>query len=256
MRRFIGILLVLALCATLGVGCAKKAPPAQEPTAVLKVGTEAAYAPFEFVDEATGDYKGFDIELITAISKALNRKAEIHNIAWDGLRPALVNGEIDCVISAMTITDERAQAVQFSDPYFTAGQVICAAEGTDIKGITDLVTKRVGVQANTTGHYAVEKIEGMPANKILKFETTPDAFQALMNGSVDAVVADIPVVLEFIKNNPTAKIVTVGGAFTVEYYGIAMNKENTELHKLINQGLAQVKASGEYQTIYDKYFGK
>ncbi|MCL6451966.1 MAG: basic amino acid ABC transporter substrate-binding protein [Acetobacteraceae bacterium] len=220
------------------------------------VGSEAAYAPFEFVDEKTGEYRGFDIDLINAIGKEMGVKVEIKNIAWDGLRPALLNKEIDCIISAMTITDERAQVVTFSDPYFTAGQVICARKGSTIKGVADLVNVKVGVQANTTGHYAVQKIEGMKDENISKFETTPDAFQALINGSVHAVVADIPVVLEFIKNNPTANVTTIGGAFTVEYYGIAMRKEDTELHAKINQALAKVKASGEYQAIYEKWFGK
>jgi len=250
-KRILIAAVAALLLATMG-GCT--APTGSGDT--LVVGTEAAYAPFEFVDETTGDYKGFDIDLVQAIGKEMGVTVQIRNIAWDGLIPALSNGEVDAIISAMTITDKRAETVTFSDPYFTAGQVICCQEGGQVTGPADLVDKAVGVQANTTGHYAVQAIEGMKDSDIKKFETTPDAMQALMNGSVDFVVADIPVVLEFIKNNPNANIVTSGGAFTVEYYGIAMRKDDTELHSRINKALAKVKAGGKYDEIYQKWFGK
>jgi len=246
------LLVIGAFAAALAAGCAGgTAAPGEK----LVVGTEAAYAPFEFVDEQTGDFKGFDIELIKAMGEEMDAELEIKNIAWDGLIPALKSGQVDMVISAMTITDKRAQAVTFSDPYFTAGQVIAARRGTDVKGPEDLPNVTIGVQANTTGQYAVEKIEGVKDENVKKYETSPDGLTALVNGSVDVVVMDMPVVLEFIKAHPDANITTIGTAFTVEYYGIAMRKDDTDLHKKVNEALAKVKASGKYDEIFDKYFG-
>ncbi|MCL6521035.1 MAG: basic amino acid ABC transporter substrate-binding protein [Firmicutes bacterium] len=218
----------------------------------LQVGTEAAYAPFESVDPATGKYVGFDMELIDAVAKAAGfAGAQIHNIKWDGLIPALNDHEVDAVISAMTITDDRAKSVTFSDPYFTAGQVIGVKQGSSIKTPDDLAGKKVGVQANTTGDYAAQKVKGAI---VVRYPQTPDAINALLNGDVEAVVIDAPVLYNFIKENPDRGVVAAGEPFTVEYYGIAMRKGDTELAAKINQALAKVKADGTYQKLYDKYF--
>jgi len=247
---FVAALMLVALGLS-AVGCSSQ--PAADEAETLVVATEAAYPPFEMIDEA-GNITGFDAELMTAVGEAAGFQVELRNMAWTGLIPALESEEADCVISAMTITDERAQAVTFSDPYFTAGQVIAVMEGTAIAGPADLVGHKVGVQANTTGDYAVQKIEGMNDTDIKRFPATPDAFNELLVGGCDAVVADLPVVAEFIKNNPDAGVVQVGSAFTVEYYGIAMRQSDTELHTKINHALAEVKANGTYDAIYDKYF--
>jgi len=221
------------------------------------VGTEAAYPPFEMINEQTQEFEGFDIELMRAIAEEAGFRVEFQNLAWDALVPALQAGQVDLIISAMTITDERAMNLQFSDPYFTAGQVILVrSDNDDIQGPQDLPGRVVGVQANTTGQYAVEKIEGVREDDILRFESTPDAFNALLTGTVEAVVADLPVVAEFIKNNPQAGVKQVGSNFTVEYYGIAMRHGEPDLLQAVNRGLAAVKAGGRYDEIYNKYFGE
>ncbi|MEW6525010.1 MAG: basic amino acid ABC transporter substrate-binding protein [Bacillota bacterium] len=260
-RGFIAFLLVFVV-GIAAVSCAKApetpapgpAPgPAPAPKPLLKVGTEAAYAPFEFVNEKTREIEGFDIDIIKAIAEAAGFRVEVKNIDWDGLIPALSLKEVDLVISAMTITDERALSVTFSDPYFTTGQVIMTRQGSTIKQPSDLSGKRVGVQANTTGDIAASRIEGAT---IKRFQTTPDAFNELRNQGVDAVVADEMVILEYLQANPGAQLVAVGKPFTIEYYGIAMRQTDNELHTQINRGLAQVKATGKYDEIYEKWFGK
>ncbi|MDI3316767.1 MAG: basic amino acid ABC transporter substrate-binding protein [Bacillota bacterium] len=253
---------LLASLVLAAAGCGGKAPAAGGnggSTAAnggnkpyLQVGSEVAYAPFESVDPTTGKFVGFDMELIDAIAKAAGYAgAQVHNIKWDGLIPALNNREVDAVISAMTITDERAQSVTFSDPYFTAGQVIGVKKGSPIKTPQDLAGKKVGVQADTTGDYAAQKVKG---TTIVRYPQTPDAINALLNGDVDAVVIDAPVLYNFIKENPNRGVVAAGQPFTVEYYGIAMRKDDTELVRKINQALAKLKADGTYQKLYDQYF--
>jgi len=183
-------------------------------------------------------------------------EVKIKHVDWDGLFPALESGDINCIISSMTITPEREEIVDFSEPYFEATQIIAVKEGSDIKGLEDLVGRPVGVQQNTTGHYAVEKIEGMDEKDIKKFPYTPDALINLTNGLVEAVVADAPVVFNYIKHNPDAGLTTVTDDFEKEYYGIAVKQGNEELLAKINEGLAKVKEDGTYDKIYKKYFGE
>lgn len=261
MKRISKYILIALLMLGLIVlaGCGGSKPSATTPTAdkpaekkVLKVGSEISYAPFEFKDEKANKDSGFDLELVTEVGKAAGYdEVKIENVAWDGLIPALNTGKIDVVISAMTITEERQKGALFSDKYFQATQYIAVKEGSPIKSAADLKGKKVAVQTNTTGQYTAEKLG---VKDIKKFDTTPDAFNALKIGAADAVIADSPVVLWFIKQNPDAKVVYIQGDFEKEYYGMAMKLGNDEVAKKINAGLKNVIESGKYNDIYKKYF--
>lgn len=272
MRKAVALLLALGLLLAVA-GCAQKAEqpapapatpqqPAAEPEKpVVKVGTEAAYPPFEWVDEKTGELKGFDMDLIRAMGEAGGFKPDIRNMAWDGLIPALLAGEIDMVVAGMTITDERALAVTFSDPYFQSGQVIMSHKDAGIKGPDDLAGKDVSVQVNTTGQYAMEKLnekltaEGKKPVNIKKFKATPDAINEVKIGGAVACVLDLPVAKEHMKANPGDPFV-ISDPINVEYLGMAMRKGDTDLHARINRALAAVKASGKYEELYNQYFGR
>jgi len=125
------------------------------------VASDMAYAPFESVNEA-GEPEGFDMDLIRAIAADQGFAVKLENTAWDGILPALIAGNCDMVISAMTITEERKQSVAFSDPYFEATQYIVVREGSEIKSLEDILTgKKIGVQIGTTGDLAItELVEG------------------------------------------------------------------------------------------------
>jgi len=120
----------------------------------------------------------------------------------------------------------------------------------------------VAVQINTTGQYAAEKLnqkfadEKKPQMTLKRLQNAADVFNELKAGGCDAIVSDLPVIQEYLKNNPQDKVVIPEPAFTVEYYGIAMRKADKDIHELINKGLAKIKASGKYDEIYAKYFGK
>lgn len=217
---------------------------------VLKVGTSADFPPFEYQDEKTGAYLGFDIDLIQAVGAAADMEVQIVNTAWDGLIPGLLTGNYDCIVSAMTITDERLKAVAFSDPYFSAGQVIVTrADDSSIQTVEDLEGKKISVQIGTTGDLAASDIKGAT---VKRFNLAPDAIQEVRNGSVPACIIDLAVAAEIAKEYDDIKF---GEPFTMEYYGIAMRKNNTDLIKKINRALASVKASGEYDKIYANWFG-
>lgn len=233
---------------------APAAAPTEAPAAAplkIKVGTNAEYRPFEFVDEG-GAVVGFDIDLMNAIAKAAGFEAEFVNTRWDGIFVALAQGEFDAVQSAATITDERKQTVNFSDPYFLAGQGLAVKHGSPIAGIADVEGKRVGVQLGTTGDIWLS--ENTTA-EVVRFDEITLAMQALANGDIDAVFNDAPVSADIIKANPELGLMMLPEVYTSEEYGIAVNKDRTAVLEAINRGLAAVKASGEYDTIYEKWFG-
>lgn len=244
MRRS-GVALLLAALLLVSVGGFAAAQ-------VLRVGSDVAYPPFEYVDEATGEFVGFDMDIIREVGRRLGLEVRIENVAWEGIIPGLLAGHYDAIISAMTITDERAQAVNFSDPYFATGQVILVRADDDrIQVPADLAGKRVAVQIGTTGHFAAENIDGALVDH---YPLTPDALLALKLGRADAAVVDELVALEEARANP-GEVKVVGTPFTIEYYGIAMRKGGDDLLRDINRALAQMKADGTYDEIYDRWFG-
>ncbi len=217
---------------------------------VLTVGTEPGFPPFELVSDS-GDIEGFDIDLMNAIAEKSGKTVEFQSLPFDGLIPALQSGSIDAAISGMTITDERKQTVDFSDPYFKAGLAIAVQKGnTDVKTLDDLNGKRIAAQIGTTGADAANSVEGAT---VTTFDSAPLALQELANGNVDAVVNDAPATLDAIATGNIPNIEVVGQLLTEEFYGIALpqGSDNTEA---INTGLEEVKTDGTYAEIYQKWF--
>jgi peptide/nickel transport system substrate-binding protein len=227
------------------------ATPAEAVPVVYKIGTNAEYPPFEFVDEA-GNIVGFDPDLMVAVAEKAGFEFEFVNTRWDGIFVALQSGEFDAVISAATITVERAEIVDFSDPYFEAGQRLVVQAGeTEIKGPDDLAGKKVGVQLGTTGDiWLSEETQA----EVVRYDENTLAFQALASGDVDAAMADGPTAVDIVKANPEMGLVVLDDVYTDELYGIAVNEDREELLIAINRGLAAVKADGTYDAIYDKWF--
>jgi polar amino acid transport system substrate-binding protein len=233
------------------VGCGQK--PAAE-SKVLKVGSDTAFAPFEFQDEKTKEYVGFDMDLMQAIGKQMGYEVKVQSMNFDGLIPALEAGNIDASISAMTIKEERAKKVNFSKPYYKSGlNVVVKVDNNDIKGFKDLDGKRVAVQIGTTGADEAKKIKDV---KIREFNTAPEAFMELKAGGVDAVVNDAPVNEYYIAQAGSKDAKVVGDLLSAEDYGIATAKKNTELAAKIDKALDELKKNGEYEKIYVKWFGK
>ncbi len=207
----------------------------------ITVALDATWPPFEYVDETTQEIIGLDVDLIKAIAEDQGLELELVNVPWDSLLAGMAQCQYDISISAMTITEERKQSFNFSDPYFAAGQIVTVQKGnTSINGKDDLAGKTVGVQLGTTGDI---EAQNMPDVTVKNYDDIGLAFQDLINGQIDAVIADNPLALGYVGQNPdTLKV--VGDAFTDEYYGIAVCKTNTDLLEKLNQGLASVKAEG------------
>lgn len=220
---------------------------------VIRVACSADFAPFEFQEEGKTEYQGFDMDLIRAIGKEMNYKVEISNIGFDGLIPALEAGNIDLIISGMTINDERKNKVLFSDPYYESGLTIVVRANEDkIKGFTDLEGKKVAVQIGTTGSREAAKIKDC---EVKNFNVISECFMELKAGGVDAVINDRPVNDYYLKRTNSEGVKPLNDKLTSENYGMAMRKDNKELQEKINAALKKLKENGEYQKIYDKWFG-
>ena len=228
------------------------APP---PAKVYVVGTDAAYAPFESQNEK-GEIVGMTIDMLSAVAQKAGVEIKFVNTPWEGIFNSLQQGDRDILASSITITDERKQTMDFTNPYFDAYQLIAVKASSKVAKFDDLKKLKVGVQTGTTGDEVVTKQQGKNSTNIKRFESTPLALKELEAGGVDAVVADNGVVINYVTNNPGAKFKTVSDkAFAPEQYGFAVKKGNAELLEKLNKGLADIKADGSYDKIYAKYFG-
>jgi polar amino acid transport system substrate-binding protein len=229
--------------------------PAPAPAKVYVVGTDAAYAPFES-ESPQKEIVGFDIEVVKAVAQKAGIEVKFINTPWEGIFNTLQQGDRDLLVSAITITDERKQTMDFSNPYFDAHQLIAVKANSKISKFDDIKKLKVGVQTGTTGDEVVSKLQGKNSPNVKRFESTPLALKELEAGGVDAVVADNGVVINYVANNAGSKFKTVADkAFQPEQYGIAVKKGNADLLGKINKGLADIKADGTYDQIYTKYFG-
>ena len=249
--------LALALGAMLVVvaGCGggeKKAEAPKDDKKVLKVATSPDFSPFEFLDDK-GNIVGFDVDLMNAIGKKINREVKFQNSSWDGLIPALQAGNVDVVIAGMAITPERKEQVLFSDAYYDTGLGIFVSKKSGIKGIDDLKGKKIAVQVGTLGQDLAEKIEGA---QVKKLSVSADTFLELKNGTVDAVINHIPVFKYYVKTTGAQDFEVAGPPLTAASDGIAVKKGNQALVDEINKALKELKASGEYDAMYEKWFGE
>jgi polar amino acid transport system substrate-binding protein len=224
--------------------------PTAEPPQKVIVATDATWPPFEYIDEDSKEIIGFDIDLMKAVAAEENLDVEFVNVAWDALLAGVANCQYDAAISSVSITEERKANMLFSDPYYTVGQqIVVAADNTDILGEADLKGKRIGAQISTTGAELAGTIEGA---ELVNFNTIGLAFQALMNGDIDAVIADNVMALGYVAKYPD-KLKAVGEPLTGESIGIAVCKTKPELVTKFNDGLAKVKAEGLIDQLNDKW---
>ena len=253
-RKFLTLcVLSLFVVAAFFGGCGSQKEEAKGEK-VLRVGTTADFAPFEFQDEKGSEYVGFDMDLIRAVGKEMGYKVEIQNISFDGLIPALDAGNIDVIASGLTMNDERKQKVAFSKPYYQSGlTIVVNKDNESIKGFSDLEGKSIAVQIGTTGANQARLI---PNAKVKDFNSSADTFMELKAGGVDAVINDRPVNDYYIVKSGSKDAKVLKEILTAEDYGIAINKKNEDLAKQVDVALEKIKANGEYDKIFEKWFGK
>lgn len=214
----------------------------------LVMGTNAAFPPYEFVDD-NGTIVGIDAEIAAAVAEKLNMELTIKDMEFDSLIPAVQAGSIDIALAGMTVTDERLESVNFSDSYAKGVQVVIVKEDSTIKTIDDLSDKMIGVQSGTTGDIYCTDDYGQ--DHVKQFSNGALAVAALMNGQVDCVIIDNEPAKNFVKANTGLKILDT--SYADEDYAAAIAKDNTELLEKVNNALAELKASGKLDEIVAKY---
>ncbi|MBR3848844.1 MAG: basic amino acid ABC transporter substrate-binding protein [Oscillospiraceae bacterium] len=243
-------ILALALAAVMAFALVACNAPAEE---TLTMGTNAAFPPYEFMDDA-GNVVGIDAEIAAAVAEKLGMKLEIKDMAFDSLITAVSTGSVDIVLAGMTVTEERLESVNFSDSYATGIQVVIVKEDSAIASIDDLEGKKIGVQTGTTGDiYCSDAPEngGYGEDAVARYDNGALAVAALQNGQVDCVVIDNEPAKAFVEANEGLKILET--EFAVEDYAAAIAKENTELLDKVNAALAELKAEGKLDEIIGKY---
>ena len=241
MKKIIALVLaVCMLCCFAGCG-------AKEDN-TLTMGTNAAFPPYEFVDD-NNNIVGIDAEIAAAIAEKLDMELEIKDMEFDSLITACAGGSVDVVLAGMTVTDERKESVNFSDSYATGIQVIIVKEGSDIASIDDLEGKLIGVQSGTTGDIYCTDEFGQESVK--QYNNGALAVAALNNDQIDCVIIDNEPAKSFVAANEGLKILET--EYAVEDYAIAVAKENTELLEKINTAMAELKADGTIDKIVSKY---
>lgn len=217
----------------------------------LAVCSDIPYEPFEFEEEGTATgYSGFDIELMEAVAAELGVELSVSVTGFDAIQSgtALAAGACDVAASAMTITEDREENVDFTDPYFDAEQSLMVKTDSGITSLDD-VEGTMGVQADTTGQdYAEENFDG----EIAEFPGAAELFTAMEAGSIDAILQDLPVNVERVQQDDSLEIAETYD--TGEEYGFAVMEGNTDLRDAINAALAKIRDSGAYDELFDKYF--
>ncbi|WP_141430540.1 basic amino acid ABC transporter substrate-binding protein [Bacillus sp. 03113] len=245
--------LILSACGTSKDKAEEGASSGADSKKTLRVVTDAAYAPFEYMDK--GKIVGFDVDFLEAVAKEAGYKYELVHVGWDPLFVEIDKKTADMGISAITINDERKESYDFSVPYFLSTNKILVPEGSNIKSAKDLEGKTIAVQNGTTGQEAVETLLGKNNKNIKKFENNNLAIMELVNGGADAVVADNTVVEEYAKNNPDKKLTVIEDKdnFASEYYGLMFPK-GSKIKADIDKAINALYENGTYSKIYTEWF--
>ncbi|MGI8309146.1 basic amino acid ABC transporter substrate-binding protein [Saccharopolyspora hattusasensis] len=261
--RALALLPALALATAAAAGCAESTTggggTGDGGVEVIKPGllttcTHLDYKPFQFHDQ--GKIVGFDVDLVDAIAKDMGLKQDIVDTPFEGIQSGedLNTRRCDVAAAAMSITPTRQQNFDFSDPYFEATQALLVKKGANIRSLADLRGKKLGVQLSTTGEQYANDNKAANGYDVVQFEDLPLSVTAVQTGQVDAAVNDNSVLADFVKNNPEVEITT---EFTTgDQYGIGMAKGNTALKERVNAALKKLEDNGEYDKIYEKWFGK
>lgn len=215
----------------------------------LLVATDTAFVPFEF--ERDGEYVGFDIDMWAAIAEELELDYELQPMDFNGIIPALQTGQVDVALAGITIREDRAEVIDFSDGYYESGFRIMVPADSDIEGAEDLAGKRLAVRTGTSAaDYARDNFD---ETELVQFPNIDNAYLELRTGRVDAAMHDTPNVLYYIATAGDGDVKAVGEQMMAHEYGIGFPK-GSELVEPVNEALANMREDGRYDEIYEKWF--
>lgn len=246
---------VVALAALAAIGFGSTAMAEK-----VTVGVAAEpFAPF-YSPDAAGNWSGWEIELMHAVCADQQLECVITPVAWDGIIPALTAGQIDMILASMSITAEREKVIDFSDKYYVTPAAMAVAKEASFAPTADgLSGKVIGVQVTTTNEAYARKFFGSTAT-IKEYQNQDQVDQDLAAGRIDADISDQFALDTFLKSTTGAACCKSLGALPYDKetlgtgIGFGLRKSDTDLKAKINKGIADVRASGEYDKITKKYF--
>lgn len=216
------------------------------------IATDTVFPPFEFTNDE-GKFVGIDVDIINAIAEDQGFEVEIQSLGFDAALLAVQSGQADGVIAGMSITDERKQTFDFSEPYFDADVTMAVAAGSDIKSYEDLAGQKVAVKTATNGATYAKSIADEYGFTVVEFKDSPTMYQDVIAGNTVACFEDEPVMAYNIQQGAQMEMpegMTAAGT----QYGFAVAKgQNAELLEKFNTGLANIIENGKYQEIVDSY---
>jgi len=250
--------LTLLSCALLfgAAGCAQKEDATKDTKKEqekIVVATAPDNAPFAYKEN--GKLTGFDTELIKALAKKEDIDVQWKEMKFNGMIPALQSQQVDAAVAAMTINDERKKVVNFAGPYFDSGLVLVTKTDSSIKKLEDLKGKTIVAKQGSSGLAKAQELANKYGAKVKILEDEATLYMDVQKGGSDALINDHPFVAAKIKSGTASGLHIVGEKLTGEQYGIAITKDNEELLKEFNKDLKEMKENGEYQKLYEKYFG-
>lgn len=213
----------------------------------LTMGTNAEFPPYEYYEN--NEIVGIDVDIMQAIADKLGMELKIEDMAFDSIIPAVQSGKADIGAAGMTVTEDRATQVDFSDSYYTGVQVIIVTDDSDITGPDDLKGKKIGVQQGTTGD--IYSTDDFGDDNVERFNKGMEAVQALQQGKIDAVIIDNQPAKTFVEENESLKILET--SYVEEDYALAIKKGNDDLVKKVNDAIKELKEDGTFDEIVAKY---
>lgn len=215
------------------------------------IASDSSFAPFVFQDDSN-QYTGIDMELIKAIAKDQGFTVEVTNPGFDAAINSVQTGQADGIIAGMSVTDARKKTFDYSDPYYTANSILAVKDNSNIKSYEELKGKTVGVKTGTASQTFLEENKSKYGYSIKTFSDAASMYDSLNTGSVAAVMDDEPVVKYAIKQGKKLKT-PIEGTPSGQVAFAVKKGSNPELIEMFNNGLANLKESGKYQEILDKY---
>ena len=251
LKKIMGLVLLGAMVMGMMTACGSSSSKKNSNTLVMA--TNATFPPSESV--SGDDIVGIDVDIANAIAKKLGKKLKIEDVSFDSIIAGVQNDKYDFGMAGMTVTDERKKNVDFTESYAKAVQVVIVKEDSDIKSIDDISSKnKIGVQQGTTGDiYASDTVEngGYGEDAVTKYNSGPDAVQALLSDKVDCVIIDNEPAKAYVAANQGLKI--LDSSFADEEYAICVKKGNSQLKNDINKALKELKDDGTIDKIVSKY---
>lgn len=224
-------------------------------TSTVNVATDPSFVPFEMMDPESGEMVGFDMDIINEIADRAGFEVNLTTMEFSGIIPAVQTGSQEIAIAGITITDERAQIVDFSDPYYDSGlQIIVRADNEDVSSLEDLQELTIGTKIGSTSYDFLQQELGEDAD-ITPYPGTADMYMALLGRNVDAVLYDSPNVAYFTQTRGEGRTKVVGPLYEGQQYGIVFHK-GSEWVEPANEALASMREDGTYDEIYAKWFGE